>query len=110
MTGIALITAAFLCSLFSGFLLAFAIVVMPGLAKLEDREFIRAFQVIDRVIQNNQPAFMLMWIGSIVALLTASGLGFWQFQGGDRVLLIAAAPPVLLRRTATDWANQCAAE
>ena len=51
---IALILAAFLCSLVAGFLFAFAIVIMPGIGSLNDREFLRAFQVMDRVIQNNQ--------------------------------------------------------
>ncbi len=49
---IALIAATFLCSLVAGFLLAFAIVAMPGIGSLSDREFIRAFQVMDRVIQS----------------------------------------------------------
>ena len=43
---------------------------MPGLSNLNDKEFIRAFQVTDSVIQNNQPIFMLTWIGSIVSLLS----------------------------------------
>ena len=51
---IALIVATFLCSLVAGLVFVFAIVVMPGIESLNDREFIRAFQVIDRVIQNNQ--------------------------------------------------------
>jgi uncharacterized membrane protein len=42
---------------------------MPGLSSLIDKEFIRAFKVTDAVIQNNQPLFMLTWIGSIVSLL-----------------------------------------
>ena len=46
---IALIGAAFLCSLVAGFLFAFAIVTMPGIRSLNDREFIRALQVMDRV-------------------------------------------------------------
>ncbi len=39
---------------------------------LNDREFIRAFQVLDRVIQNRQPLFMLVWVGSVVALVPAA--------------------------------------
>ena len=42
---------------------------MPGLSKLEDKEFIKAFQVTDRIIQNNQPIFILIWIGSIISVL-----------------------------------------
>ncbi len=93
---IALILATFLCSLVAGFLLAFAIVAMPGIGSLNDREFIRAFQVMDRVIQNNQPIFMLVWIGSVVALVTSAVLGIWQLDGAGRLLMIFAALVYLL--------------
>ena len=53
-----LIVATLLCSLVAGLVFAFAVVVMPGIKDLKDGEFIRAFQVMDRVIQNNQPLFM----------------------------------------------------
>ncbi|MCA9266186.1 MAG: DUF1772 domain-containing protein [Planctomycetales bacterium] len=88
---VVLILATLLCSLVAGFVLLFAIVVMPGLATLPDREFLRAFQVIDRVIQNNQPLFMLVWIGSAVTLLVAAGLGVWQLEGINRMLFVVAA-------------------
>lgn len=88
---ISLNLAAFLCSLVAGFLFSFAIVVMPGISNLNNREFIRAFQEIDRVIQNNQPIFMMVWIGSVVALLTSFVLGIWQLNGADRLLIIFAA-------------------
>ena len=77
---IALILATFLCSLVAGLLFAFASVVMPGIRSLNDREFIRAFQVIDGVIQNNQPLFVLVWIGSVVALVTSAVLGIGQLM------------------------------
>ena len=67
---ILLIVSITLCSLVSGFIFTYAIIVMPGLSNLNDKEFIRAFQVTDAVIQNNQPIFMLTWIGSIVSLLS----------------------------------------
>ena len=60
---IALIFATFLCSLVAGLPFVFALVVMPGIKSLNDREFIRAFQVMDGVIQNNQP--ILCWSGSV---------------------------------------------
>ena len=66
---ISLIFSITLCSLVSGFIFTYAIVVMPGLSNLTNKEFIRAFQVTDAVIQNNQPIFMFTWIGSIVSLL-----------------------------------------
>ena len=67
---ISLIFSITFCSLVSGFIFTYAIVVMPGLSNLNDKEFIRAFQVTDAVIQNNQPIFMFTWIGSIVSLLS----------------------------------------
>ena len=67
---ISLIFSILSCSLVSGFIFTYAIVVMPGLSKLNDKDFLRAFQVTDAVIQNKQPLFMFTWIGSIVAMLT----------------------------------------
>ena len=93
---VALVLATFLCSLVAGFLFAFAIVVMPGIRCLKDNEFIRAFQAIDRVIQNNQRAFMLVWVGSAVALITSATLGIRQLDGVGLVLIILAMAIYLL--------------
>jgi uncharacterized membrane protein len=93
---VTLIVATFLCTLVAGIVLAFAVVVMPGLRTLGDGEFLRAFQVMDRVIQNNQPVFMLVWIGSGVALLAGAALGFGQLDGTGRALVIAAVLVYLL--------------
>ena len=67
---ISLIFSILSCILVGGFIFTYAIVVMPGLSKLNDKDFLRAFQVTDAVIQNKQPLFMFTWIGSIVAMLT----------------------------------------
>ena len=48
-----LIASTLLCALVTGFIFTYAVVVMPGFAKLDDRDFIRSFQVTDGVIQNN---------------------------------------------------------
>ena len=93
---VTLIVATFLCTLVAGFVFAFAVVVMPGIRTLGDGEFLRAFQVMDRVIQNKQPVFMLVWIGSVVALLASAALGFGQLDGTGRVLVIAAVLVYLL--------------
>ena len=93
---IILILATFLCSLVAGFLFAFAIVVMPGIRSLNDREFIRAFQVMDGVIQENQPIFILVWVGSVVALVASVVLGFGQLDGVGLLLMIIAALAYLL--------------
>jgi len=67
---ISLIFSILSCSLVGGFTFTYAIVVMPGLSDLNDKDFLRAFQVTDAVIQNNQPLFMFTWIGSILVMLT----------------------------------------
>ena len=87
---IALLVATLLCSLVAGFVFAFAFVVMPGIKSLNDREFIRAFQVMDRVIQNGQPMFVFVWVGSAVVLVASAVLGTAQLDGGERLLMIVA--------------------
>ena len=84
-----LLVSTLLCTLVTGFVFTYAVVVMPGFAKLEDREFIHAFQVTDGVIQNNQPLFMLAWIGSIVSVVATMILGFIELHGIERWTVIA---------------------
>jgi len=67
---ISLVFAVLTCSLVTGFIFTYAVVVMPGFSKLDDKEFLRAFQVTDGVIQNNQPLFILTWVGSIISVLS----------------------------------------
>ena len=92
---IAAILSAFLCSLVAGLLFIFAVVVMPGIGRLEDRAYLRAFQVIDGVIQDNQPLFLLVWAGSVLMLVISAILGIGGFFGAEldesgRALLLAA--------------------
>ena len=87
---IALVSATLLCSLVAGFVFAFACVAMPGIGTLGDREFLHSFQVMDRVIQNNQPLFVLVWAGSAVSLFLSAVTGFGRLAGLDRTLLLVA--------------------
>lgn len=87
---IVLVCATLLCSLVAGLLFAFAVIVMPGIGNLGDREFIRAFQEIDGVIQRGQPIFGLVWLGSAVALVAGLALGLGQLADMERVLLVTA--------------------
>src|SRR5262245_8444534 len=86
-----LISATVLCSLVAGFLFAFAVVVMPGIRNLDDNGFVRAFQVIDGVIQKRQPVFVFVWVASVLTLVVAAVIGLWVFSGMDRLLLLVAA-------------------
>jgi uncharacterized membrane protein len=88
--GVALIGSALLCSLVAGIVLAFASVIMPGIRKLNDRSFLQSFKAMDRVIQDNQPVFMVVWVGSVVVLLATAALGLWRLDGVDRMLIIVA--------------------
>lgn len=86
-----LLLATLLCSLVAGFLFAFSIVAMPGIKRLDDRSFIRAFQAMDGIIQNNQPVFIFVWMGSAIMLVISAALGFTQATGVDRIILVAAS-------------------
>ena len=91
-----LLTSTLLCALVTGFVFTYAVIVMPGLAKLTDKEFIRAFQVTDELIQNNQPIFMIVWVGSAVSVigtLVASLIGPYSVE---TVLVIIAGFVYLL--------------
>ena len=86
-----LILATLLCALTAGFVFAFASVVMPGIGKLGDREFIRSFQVIDGIIQAGQPVFGLVWMGSVAALLLSAVMGVLQLDGIERAFVVVSA-------------------
>ena len=96
MSLLALMTATVLCSFTAGLTFTFAVVVMPGIGALPDREYLRAFQVMDRVIQDNDPWFMLVWVGSVLALVLALILNLGDLAGVDRALLLAAAVAYLV--------------
>lgn len=93
---LALVFATLLCSLVAGFLFAFAVVVMPGITNLGDRDFLRTFREMDGVIQRGQPLFGLVWLGSVLALLIVLVLGIGQVIGLDRLLLALAGGVYLL--------------
>ena len=78
------------CSLVAGLLFGFAIVVMPGIAKLTDKEYLLAFKHMDGVIQNNQPLFVLVWAGSILSVIATLALGIMNLRGEELYLLTVA--------------------
>lgn len=88
---IGLLLTILLCSLVAGLVFTFAAVAMPGLGDLNDREYLQAFKAIDGVIQNRQPAFMVVWVGSVLTLAATCVIGLRQLTGTDQMLLLAAA-------------------
>ena len=77
----ALIVTTLLCALVAGIVLGFAVVVMPGIATLSDRDFLLAFKRMDGIIQDGQPVFMIVWVGSIISVVTMVVLGTLQLSG-----------------------------
>jgi uncharacterized membrane protein len=61
---------------------------MPGFSKLNDKDFIRAFQVTDNIIQNNQPLFMLIWIGSILSVISTIVFSIFNINADYSNLII----------------------
>ena len=93
---ISLIFSILFCSLVGGFIFTYSIVVMPGLSNLNDKDFLKAFQVTDAVIQNNQPLFMFTWIGSIVAILTTIAASFVTVGLSEAWLIVLVGAAYLL--------------
>ncbi|GIS16590.1 MAG: hypothetical protein CM15mP117_20220 [Alphaproteobacteria bacterium] len=96
MLDITLIFSITLCSLVSGFILTYSIVVMPGLSNLNDKDFLKAFQVTDAIIQNNQPVFMFIWIGSILAVLATILVSLVSIGFAEAWLIVLVAFVYLL--------------
>ena len=93
---IALVFAVLTCSLVTGFIFTYAVVVMPGFSKLEDKEFLRAFQVTDGVIQENQPLFMLTWVGSIISVLSVIAISIFSIGLSEAWIIIVVGLIYLL--------------
>jgi uncharacterized membrane protein len=84
------------CTLVTGFIFTYAVVIMPGFSKLDDKEFLRAFQVTDGVIQNNQPLFMLTWIGSIISIFGTIFCAVFSLDPREAVLIVLCGAVYLL--------------
>ena len=87
---VALLLSIIFCSLVAGLLFSFAIVVMPGIGKLTDKEYLSAFKHMDGIIQNNQPLFLLVWGGSILSMIITVVLGIIDLNGVQIYLLMGA--------------------
>jgi len=92
----ALTISIVLCGLVAGLVFTFAIIIMPGIKSLNDHGFLQAFKVMDSIIQNNHPLFLLVWPGSVLAILMLGLLSIFYLQGLDRVFAILSATIYLL--------------
>lgn len=93
---ISLVFAVLTCSLVTGFIFTYAVVVMPGFSKLEDKDFLRVFQATDGVIQNNQPLFMLTWVGSIISVLSLIAISTLSLGLSEARIIVAVGLIYLL--------------
>ncbi len=88
---VTLVFSTLLCSLVAGILFTFTFVVMPGIKSTTNREFLNSFKLIDGVIQRNQPAFMLVWVGSILIIIASVLLSISKLDGVEFLLIIIAS-------------------
>lgn len=103
---ISLLISSFFNTVVFAFLLVFSIVVMPGIAKLKDAEYLHAFQVIDRVIQDNQPIFVVVWIATVPSIITSLGLGVRGCENATQLtFLVLATLAVLVAQVTTVLVN-----
>ena len=77
--GVSLLVATLAMGLLAGVFYTFAVSVMPGLARSDDRTFVAAMQQINVAIQN--PWFSLTFLGTPVLILVA-GRCTWGPVGG----------------------------
>ena len=93
---ISLFLSSFFVSVVFGFVLIFSIVIMPGIGKLKDAQFLQAFQVIDKVIQDSQPIFVFFWIATVPSVITSLVLGVWGCDNGVQLSFLALSTVAVL--------------
>lgn len=73
--GAVLLAATITVGLMAGTFFGYAVAVMPGLGRTDDRTFVAAFQAIDRAIIN--PVFLTAFFGALFFSALASVLHLW---------------------------------
>jgi uncharacterized membrane protein len=80
-----LVAATLTMGLITGAFYVYAVAIMPGLGRTDDRTFVGAFQAMDRAIIN--PLFMLSFLGALLF----TGLAALLHLAEDALPLILAA-------------------
>ena len=80
----------------SGLILTYSIDVVPGLSNLNDKDFLKAFQVKHAVIQINQPVLMFTGMGSVLVVLATILVSLVSIGFADAYLIVLAAFAYLL--------------
>lgn len=76
--------------LMAGLLFGYATSVNPGLARVDDRNYLASMQSLNRAIVN--PLFVVTFIGAGAATLLAAVLEIRSSNGARAVLLMCGAP------------------
>lgn len=84
-----LVLATVSIGLMAGVFFAYAIAVMPGLARTADRTFVGAFQAMDRAIIN--PLFLLIFIGALAVTVLAAAAHLGEESRSAVPWILAAA-------------------
>ncbi len=84
----ALLVATVLVGLSAGFFYTYEASVTVGLAQVGDSAYVETFQAINDTIQN--PAFAIVFFGSIPAMVAAIALHWRQGSVAGRTLLVGA--------------------
>ncbi|WP_369207226.1 DUF1772 domain-containing protein [Streptomyces sp. PU-14G] len=92
--GVSLLGAVLLTGLSAGLYYGFAVAVMPGLRRAADRTFVEGMQRINAAILNGW--FLLLFIGSLILILTAGALRLWGGGSTGTLPWIAAAAVLYL--------------
>lgn len=87
------VVATLTTGLAAGFFYTYEASVTRALAEVDDRTYVQSFQAINETIQN--PAFGLVFFGSIPILLVAAGLQ-WSAAATTRRAMLALAPALYL--------------
>ena len=95
-TSLVLMVATLLVALVAGLVFTFAVIVMPGIARLDDRGFVMAFREMDGIIQRGDPLFALAWMGSVLALIAALVFVVLNGTGFSVVAVTVAAAAYIL--------------
>lgn len=85
--------ATILVGLAAGFFFTYEASVTLGLAEVSDAAFVETFQALNSTIQN--PAFGIVFFGSIPAIAIAVALN-WRTASASRRVLLGAALPLYL--------------
>src|ERR1700745_4220492 len=84
-----LLITTIIIGLTAGIFVCWSIAVTPGLAILPDKEYISAFQSLNREIQN--PLFFICFLGSLILLPLSAWQQYAQRPSVQFWLLLAAA-------------------